>query len=47
MQFWRYDVDDVLCYMTNVWWRPASRPVLMVVTLVAAGALLMQRLAGA
>jgi hypothetical protein len=47
MQFWRYDVEEVLCYMTDVWWRPTSRPVLMVVGIVTVGVLLMQRVVAA
>jgi hypothetical protein len=29
--FWRYDLEDSLAYMSQVWLRPMSRPVLCMV----------------
>ena len=43
--FWRYDLDEALCWMASVWWAPASRPVLMIVGAVSVGVLLIHKLA--
>jgi len=45
MQFWRYDVEEALCWMNEVWWSPTSRPVLLVVVGVTAGITVLARLA--
>jgi hypothetical protein len=45
MHFWRYDLEDALHWMISVWWRPTSRPALMVVAGVAAAVLAVRAIA--
>lgn len=43
--FWRYDLEDSLAYLAEVWLRPTSRPVLFTVAGITVAMTLLTRLA--
>ena len=46
MHFWRHDLEDALCWMTSVWWRPTSPAALTLVAGIAAAVLAARAMAG-